>query len=320
MSEQLTFWVGNRNPSISENLIYADGTAVDLTGKTVKFKLREVGSDDLLVDQAATIVTPPGTDGIVRYDWSAADITAPAGALSSPRTALVWWEVTTTSGGRVQDYNEALIVVRAHQPETLAYVELEEFKSTAELSGTSFSDTDIRLALIAASRGIDEAFGRRFYPDADAAQVRYYSPHSVRWLAIDDLITLTSLATDQGGNGNFSDTWTVNTDFVLEPLNAAADGIPFQSVKANPRSSLYFPTAYPRSVKVTGKFGWAAVPAGVKEATTLVAARLIKRTREAPFGIVSFGLEGAAVRAAAMMRDPEFAFLAQTYSRNSGVA
>lgn len=317
MSEQLTWQVGNRNPSITENLIYADGSPVDLTGKTVKFKAREVGASTLLVDQAATIVTPPGTDGIVRYDWSAADI-APGGILASPRNALVWWEVTTTSGGRVQDYSEALISVDAHAPEANAYVEVEEFKSTVELTGTSFQDADIRLGLLAASRGIDLALGRRFYPDADVNQIRYYSPASVRWLAIDDLITLTSLATDQSGNGNFSNTWTVNTDFVLEPLNAPADGFPYRSVRATPRSSLYFPNVYPRSVRVTGKFGWTAAPPAIKNATVLLAARVIKRTREAPFGIIGLGLEGAAVRASAIARDPEIAFLLDPYNRNSG--
>lgn len=310
MSEELLWFVGNRNPSITELLTYADGTPVNLTGKTVKFKMRLVGSATLKVNTAATVVD--AATGSVRYDWAAIDV-------DTAGHYLVWWEVTTTADGKTQDVSEAVIEFRAHTPETNAYVELEEFKSTAELTGTSFSDQDILTALVAASRGIDQAFGRRFYPDTDANQIRYYSPASVRWLAIDDLITLTSLATDQTGDASFSNTWTVNTDFVLEPLNAVADGTPYQSVKANPRSSLYFPTVYPRSVRVTGKFGWASVPAGIKEATTLVAARLVKRTREAPFGIVSFGLEGAAVRAAAMMRDPEFSFIAETYSRNPGV-
>jgi hypothetical protein len=310
MSDQLLWMVGNRNPSITENLLYSDGTVVDLTGKTVKFKMRAVGSATLKVNTAAVVISAPL--GTVRYDWAALDV-------DTAGHYLVWWEVTTTADGKTQDVSEAVIEFRAHAPETNAYVELEEFKSTAELTGTSFSDQDILTALVAASRGIDQAFGRRFYPDIDANQIRYYSPDSPTWLRIDDLITFTALATDQGGNGTFSNTWTQNTDFVLEPLNAVADGTPFQSIKANSRSSLYFPTTYPRTVKLTGKFGWATVPAGIKEATTLVAARLVKRTREAPFGIVSFGLEGAAVRAASMMRDPEFSFIAETYSRNSGI-
>lgn len=311
MSDQLLWFVGNRNPSITETITYADGTAVSLTGKTVKFKMRAVGSSTLKVNTTATVVDAPS--GQVRYDWAALDVDT-AGHF------LVWWEVTTTADGKTQDLSEAVIEFRAHTPETNAYVELEEFKSTAELTGTSFSDQDILTALVAASRGIDQAFGRRFYPDIDANQIRYYTPQSPRWLAIDDLITFTSLATDQTGNGTFSNTWAQNVDFVLEPLNAVADGTPFTSVCANARSSLYFPTTYPRTVKLTGKFGWASVPAGIKDATTIVAARLVKVTREAPFGIASFGLDGNAVRAATIMRSPEFAFLAEAYSRNSGIA
>lgn len=308
MSDELLWFVGNRNPSITETITYADGTAVNLAGKTVKFKMRPVGSSTLKVNAAATVVDAP--TGSVRYDWAALDVDT-AGHF------LVWWEVTTTADGKTQDLSEAVIEFRNHTPETQAYAELEEFKSTTELTGTSFQDADIERGLVAASRGIDLATGRRFYSDTDD-QTRYYSPNSVRWLAIDDLNTLTSLATDQSGNGSFSNTWTVNSDFVLEPLNAPADGFPYRSVKAISRSSLYFPTVYPRSVKVVGKFGWTAAPPGVKTATILVAARLIKRTREAPFGIIGLGLEGAAVRASALARDPEISFLLDPFNRNSG--
>jgi hypothetical protein len=311
MSEQLIWFVSNRDPSITENLTYTDGTVVDLTGKTVKFKMRALNSAVLKVNAAATVVGAP-TNGDVRYDWAALDV-------DTGGRYLVWWEVTTTASGKTQDMGEAVIEFRTHAPETQAYVELEEFKSTAEMSSTSFADQDIQLGLVAASRGIDLALGRRFYPDLDANQIRYYTPASPNWLAVDDLITLTALATDPNGNATFTDTWTLNTDFVLEPLNAAADGWPYQSLRRQPRSTIFFPY-YPRAARVTGKFGWATTPTAIKEATTLIAARLMKRTREAPFGIVSFGLDGAAVRAASMARDPEIAFLVGPYSRNSGIA
>jgi hypothetical protein len=309
MSDQLIWFKNNRLPSITETLTYADGTVVDLTGATVKFKMRALNSAVLKVDASATVVGTP-TLGQVRYDWAAIDV-------DTVGRFLVWWEVT--AGGKTQDMGEAVIEFRAHAPETQTYAELEEFKSTAEMSSTSFADQDIQLGLVAASRGIDLALGRRFYPDLDANQIRYYTPGSPNWLAIDDLITLTALATDPGGTASFTDTWTLNTDFVLEPLNAAADGWPYQSIRRQPRASLTFPY-YPRAVRVTGKFGWATTPTAIKEATTLIAARLMKRTREAPFGIVSFGLDGAAVRAASMARDPEIAFLIEPYSRNSGIA
>lgn len=309
MSERLVWSVGNRNPSITENLVYADGTSVDLTSSTVKFKMRALRSATLKVDAAATIVGAP-TAGNVRYDWAAADVDTDA-------YFLCWWEVTTA--GKTQDMLEAVIEFRAHVSEANAYVELEEFKSTAELAGTGFADQDIQVALVAASRGIDQALDRRFWQDADANQIRYYSPAQLDRLWVDDLVTLTELASDSSGGTTFGDVWTANTDFTLEPLNAAADGEPFTRIQVHPSGGFWLPVGYPRSVRVTGRFGWPAVPQEVKTLTTLIAARLVKRTREAPLGFVELGPEGAAVRASSFARDPEYAFLTQGISRQVAV-
>jgi hypothetical protein len=105
-----------------------------------------------------------------------------------------------------------------------------------------------------------------------------------------------------------SDTWIEDSDFVLEPRSAPGDGEPYTSLRRLPAASFWWPR-WTDAIAVTGKFGWPEVPAAVKELTTLVAARLVRRTREAPFGIVAVGLEGAAVRAASFARDPEYAFL-----------
>lgn len=227
---------------------------------------------------------------------------------------LVWWEVTTA--GKTQDMLEAVVEFRAHsQVGANAYIELEELKSTAELTGTGFADADLQVAILAASRGIDDALGRRFWQDTDANQVRYYTPKVTDTLWVDDLVTLTEVATDATGGTTFADVWTVNADFVLEPLNAAAEGKPYTHLTIHPTSSLYLPCGYPRSVRVTGKFGWPAVPSEVKTLTRLVAMRLLKRTREAPLGFVELGVDGAAVRASGYARDPEYAFLTEGLSR-----
>jgi hypothetical protein len=310
--ETQIWYVGDRQPSITDT-ITIDGVPVNLTGHTVRFKAREVNSTPLLVDQP--ISNTPDATGVVRYDWSAADI-ATNGILHDPQRALVWWE--DTSGGKVETLGEAVIEVRAHGPGTNAYVELETFKLTANLSGQTYADGDIQTALVAASRGIDSALGRRFYPDIDVNQVRYYSPYGCS-VEIDDLITFTSLAGDYDGDGTFEQTWVQNTDFVLEPLNAVADGLPFDTIRRLPRSGFNF-SPYPRSLKLTGKFGWAAAPDAIKQLTTLVAARLVKRTREAPFGIVAFGLDGASVKASQLANDPEYRFLAEAYAKTPVLA
>jgi hypothetical protein len=71
----------------------------------------------------------------------------------------------------------------------------------------------------------------------------------------------------------------------------------------------------PRGVELTGRFGWPTVPAEVVEATTILASKLLRRAREAPFGIVSAGIEvGVAMRIA--RSDPDVGLLLSGVSRN----
>lgn len=164
--------------------------------------------------------------------------------------------------------------------------------------------SDAAAACTAASRALDNLCSRRFYADADANQTRYYSPANVAGLDIEDLVTLTSLVSrNDGGNVDTADsglnTWTLNTDFVLAPLNAqqnSADVKPWTRLEVIPTGSFSFNILYPRSVKVTGKFGWASTPAPITDATTLLAERVYKMKREAPLGVIA--LADVAIRIA----------------------
>lgn len=188
------------------------------------------------------------------------------------------------------------------------YTTIAALKQTLSLTGESFADADLNLAITAASRAVDNATDRRFWLDDDANQIRYYTPTDAGRVAIDDLVTLTELATDTQGDQTFEQAWTTNVDVFLEPLNAAADGQPYTRLCLNPvRSSLYFPVQYGRSVRVTGKFGWPAVPDSVVQATQMIAARLLKRVRESPLGVAGFGMEGYAVRIT--QEDPDVVML-----------
>ncbi len=193
------------------------------------------------------------------------------------------------------------------------YVSASALKTSLGITVSTF-DTDITTACSAASRGIDQACNRRFWADSDATKVRYYTPVvTSRLLPIDDLVTLTSLATDTGADGTFATTLTVNTDFVLEPLNAAAEtpARPYTSI------ALYeLASQWPwrrRSVKVTGKFGWAAVPDEIVRATTILATKLYKR-QESPFGIVTAGVDQVTAMRIAVS-DPDVKFLIGPYMR-----
>jgi hypothetical protein len=306
MSEQLVWSVGNRSPSITENITDSDGNPVDLSASTVQFRMRAVGSETLKVDAAATITDAPG--GLVRYDWAALDV-------DTPGFYLVWWVVTTA--GKTQDVSEALIEFREHGlASPPAYLELVEAKATLELVG-GHADADIEGALLSASRTLEEMCDTRWYTTA-LDEIRYYTPEQPHRLWTDEIVELTELATDDSGGTSYASVWTENTDFVLAPLNATVDGRPFTNIQTTARTSRYFRSCYPRSVRLTGKFGWAQTPQGIKDATALLATRFLRRKREAPFGIVSIGLDGNAVRISRF--DPELEQMLAPYNRSVPVA
>lgn len=195
------------------------------------------------------------------------------------------------------------------------YVQLDDLKATLDLATETFADADITRAIAAASRAIEDICARRFWLDADAEQVRYYTARSRKLLEVDDLVVLTSLLTDSNGDGVFEQTWAVNSDFVLEPLNAAADIEPYTAIRRHPNGSFRFPGSLPRGVKVTGQFGWPAVPDGIVEATGILATRLLRRSREAPFGVIGFALEQGAAVASLARNDPDVMMLAGPYIR-----
>lgn len=301
MTSHIVHPTGNRSPSVTDTITVNDAP-FDLTGSTVKFQMRAVDSSTLKVDAAATIVTPAA--GTVRYDWAAADV-------NTADYYVAWWHVTLP-GGNIQDVPEFLIEIRDHAPVGHEYVSVEELKETLGLAGQRFADSDIQIAVSAASRAIDEMTGRRFYPDA-TDQTREFVPMNPGYCAIDDLSTFTSLAA-QGA------TWVNGTDFYLEPLNAADEGKAWTGIRTIWKPFLYDASSSSPSapgpdarVTVTGKFGWAAPPPEIIQATRILATRLMRRSREAAFGVLGLGMDGAAVRIA--REDPDVAMLIQPYIR-----
>lgn len=297
MPDRPIWHVGDTSPAITD-IATVDGVAQSLAGKTLVFKMRQVGSDDLTVSAAAGTIA--GTTGAWYYSWGTADLDV-AGEY------LVWLNVS--EGTVSQDVGEALIEVRAHAPLENTYVELEEIKETLGLQGETFADGDLMDALRAASRAIDGYKGTRFY---QATETRYYAAEAYDdYIAVDDLLTAGTVSMDVLGNSTWSETWVEGTDFYLDPPNAALDGQPKRRLVLRSQAGRSFPT-YQRAIRVTGTFGWASVPPQVKQATSILAVRLFKRARETPYAIMSV-VASEAVAAAHLGRiDPDVAFLLDT--------
>ena len=75
----MTFYIkrNDTSPSMLATLQDASGNEIDLTAASIRLHLKPIGSSAVTVDAPATIVT--ALDGLVRYDWQAAD-TAESGS------------------------------------------------------------------------------------------------------------------------------------------------------------------------------------------------------------------------------------------------
>lgn len=237
-----------------------------------------------------------------------------------PVTLAGWHEVNWTGTGAVVSADQEGFFVKVGISLGARYLELDQLKSTLTMNGTTFADADLTLAIGAASRAVDSATGRRFWLDTGTANVRYYTPRSYRVLQIDDLVTLgtaPAVAIDRSGTGTYSETWTLNTDFVLEPFNAPQEqpARPYETLRVRATSGRYLPMWIEKSVQVTAQFGWSSVPDDVAQATGILASKLLLRARSAPFGIATAGgIDGSAMRIA--RTDPDVYTLLKDYNRH----
>jgi hypothetical protein len=141
------------------------------------------------------------------------------------------------------------------------YCTLDQLKTwlMPTLAGTDSSlDEALSVAINAASRAIDKRTGRRFWGNS-ADETRYVTASDESMLLERDLgidiISLTSLATDEDGDRTYERSWTTS-DYDLRPDNAALESKPYTRVAMAPMGSYSFPVGITKGVKLVGVFGY----------------------------------------------------------------
>jgi hypothetical protein len=195
---------------------------------------------------------------------------------------------------------------------TNGYCTLAELKSRLWPAGTApdtIEDTVLEAVITGTSRAIDGYVGRRFFTTT-ADETRYFKPINFDCVFPDDLISITTLKTDEDADRVFETTWAA-TDYELLPYNAVLDGMPYNHIAVLPMGNYSFPCGY-RSVQIVGKFGWASVPTVINQACLIQAMRLFRR-KDAPFGVVGGGEFGQATVIATF--DPDVKMLLTPFMR-----
>lgn len=177
---------------------------------------------------------------------------------------------------------------------TNGYSTLAQVKAALRITD-SVDDSLIEMAIESASRAIDQYTNRNFYNAGTA--VRYFAPENANNVEIDDLSELISLETMSTSEQVYDTTWT-SSDYQLEPLNGIADGIPqpYTNIRAIGNYTYQSLNNYAlaqtvgvfgeATVKVTGVWGWSAVPIQITQATVIQSSRIFKRL-DSPLGIIS---------------------------------
>jgi hypothetical protein len=149
---------------------------------------------------------------------------------------------------------------------TNGYCTLAEVKAALRLTDSA-DDTLLENSIEGASRRVDGYCGRWFYKTSATAIA--LMPYNFYYVPVQDIATTTGLIvkTDDNGDGAFETTWTLGTDYMLEPTNAVLNGRPYRRITAI--GSRSFPLTIvpdPPHVQVTAQWGWDAVPDDVREA------------------------------------------------------
>lgn len=297
------------------------GNPAEIFGDTITATITPIqGGDPIATDQAVENLQTganaiDGTKGKVRIGktprWTPTQ-TETAGDYTVRFKA-------TAGDGSVQSFPNRgfLILTIGPTASTLTrYLTRDQLKLTMSLEGESYADADLDVAIEAASRGLEKRYGARWVL-GPVDEVRYYTADNCDDVFLGDVLEVTEVAIDYGpsfGGGSFA-TILAPADYRLLPVGngistapTLGDGTPFRTLQlARGGRYLSLPSGVD-AVRITGRFGWERVPAGVTAATTILAQRIFKRMREAPSGFIGLGVDGVTQRMGRIAYDPEITF------------
>lgn len=178
---------------------------------------------------------------------------------------------------------------------TNAYVTLEEIRSRLGGQVPADQSSALETAITSACRALDVFCGQQFY-DSGSATARTFTPRHHYRLKVDPFSTVTGLVvkTDTAGDATYATTWA-STDYEVDYFGGdfgQTMSAPFDTIRAI--GAYCWPTANlrVRSVQITARWGWAAVPQSIAEAARILSVDMWKR-KDTPFGIqtgtVDFG-------------------------------
>jgi hypothetical protein len=171
---------------------------------------------------------------------------------------------------------------------TNPYASLAQVKAALRITD-SVDDSLLEMAIESASRLIDGYTYRYFYNAGTA--VRNFAAEDSYLVNIDDLVSISELKTTDEIGSEYT-TWNA-TDYQLQPVNGKQDGlnIPYTSILAVD-DKLFNTLGSQALVRITGVWGWSAVPIAVTQATIIQSSRIYKRL-DSPLGVAGFGDLGA---------------------------
>ena len=183
---------------------------------------------------------------------------------------------------------------------TNGYCSLAEYKAYISMRGLSGAvgtdasdDAVIEDMVENVSRYIARQTGRRFYVDGSDTDYFYKVDDSYE-IPLPDFASITTVSVDY--NNTRSYTALVSGDYDKLPDNYVAEGLPINGLAITPTSSAYFPT-WRRGVKVTGKRGWSAVPADIKDACLAIVENIYSaRSGQTSAGRVSITASGVVIK------------------------